>query len=241
MSKDVTFFFPTRNRPDLLERTLDALDMHCPDCTVLVGNCSSKKNMDIVSEIIGRYKFAKEFQYDPDPGMGDVFTDLFDRIETKYAVCYADDVFLMRNIQNLVDCFEDEDIMVVALPMIDDTSNAPSRTTNWPKDEFGCVVWLMANNGRWANHVMVRMDYFKDHGIFFGYTKTNEPYNIDCYFHMASFLNQRIYPNDGAYLYHVRYDDDTRINSVISGDRFRYPVGHYLRVGSTINKASDRE
>ena len=234
-AKDVTIFFPTRNRISLLERTLDSIEKYHSDIKVFVGNCSTKKYIDKVSETISRYNFAKEFIYYPDPGMGDVFTELFDKIETKLAICYADDVFLLRKIDNLINFFENDKIQLVALPMIDNIMNAPSIKVAWSVDEHGCVLWDTPT-GRCANHVMVRKSFFENHKNFFGPGS-----NIDNYFHNNSTQEQRIYPNDGAYLYHIRYDDDTRINSVISGDTFRFPLGHPLRKNSNLIKAIDRD
>jgi len=234
-NKDATIFFPTRNRPLVLDKTLNSIGSFVPGCKVFVGNCSSKDNIKETSDVVSRYNFAEEIVFYPDPGMGDVFTILFDKIETKFAICYADDVFFLTEIGDLLNLFDNEDINVVALPMMDNTSNAPSIAKPWPTDNFGCVLW-QGPNGRCANHWIVRVSAFKDHGSFFG-----PGHNIDNYFYNNSSQNQRIYPENGAYLYHMRYDDDTRINSVISGDRFRFPIGHPLRKGSTLMKAIERE
>lgn len=236
MVKRATFFFPTRNRVHSLEQTLNSIDRFCsPYSNVLVGNCSSGKDLQETSDLIKKYNFAKEVVYNPDPGMGVVFTELFNKIETEFGICFGDDNLMLKDVAHLFKHFDDDSrISLVALPMVDNTAMAPSQE-DWPTDQFGCVLW-MTPTGRCANHVMVRVSSFEKSANLYG-----PDWHVDNYFHNNTTCSQRIWPDDGAYIYHTRYDDDTRINSVIAGDVFRFPVGHPGRCGSLIDKAKDRK
>lgn len=219
---NATVFFPTRDRPDFLGRTLESIETYCAGSIVYISNCSSKKYFKIVDETIDSFRdriTIKKFEYEKDPGTSVCYNDMFQAIETSLALVWADDMIFLKNVRYLYDIFEDPRIQLVALPMIDDISAAPSITAKWPVDEFGCAIWDTAT-GRCAHHSIVRTSFFQQ----FENVYSVDEY-IDNFFHHATVPSQRYWP-EGSYVLHTRIDDKTRLNMLIRDDTFRFYVGH---------------
>jgi hypothetical protein len=233
-----TIFFATRNRPNMVYRTLENISRYCPNHTVLVGNSSSKKFEEETTKIITLFKSiidVEEILYLPDPGCANVYSDLFRRIKTELAIVWADDMFFTREHENLIQLFDNPEINLVGLPMIDDISSAPSIKASWPKDKFGCALWDTPT-GRCAHHSIVRSSYFQKYDAVY----TVDKY-IDNFFHENTTTQMRYWPSDGAYILHTRFDDETRFNMLIDEKTFRFPSGHPGRGGENVGSREERE
>ncbi len=234
MSERVTLYFATRNRPSMLRECLENVAEYCPKSKVLVANCSSENKMQESSAVIQKFPNVVEHQYCPDPGMVDSYNNLYDKIETEFSLVWADDMFFFRGVDELVRRFDDPNVVLIGLPMIDDLLYAPSQDA-WPIDQFGCALWIR-NGHRCAHNSIVRMSYFAK------FEKVFTPdYMIDNFMHDKTAPDQRVWPTDGPYVKHLRVDDETRLNSLLTSDRFRYPVGHRGRGGSTVKTVAERE
>ena len=218
--KEITIFLSTRNRPGLIKKTLENIQKICPQHKVLVGNASSNKYFEEVSKIINSYKNTMEIPYSPDPGLSIVYSDLYKKIDTEIALVWADDMEFLKEFDSLLPYFDNPEIHLIALPMIDDISDAPITTGGgWPKDEHGCALW-MTSTGRCAHHAISRVSYFTQFGDVCGSGNPNDV--IDNFCHKHTVPAQRIWP-DGPYILHTRIDDETRLNTVFSEDNFRFP------------------
>ena len=217
----LTIFLSTRNRPKLIEKTLENIKAICPQHTVLIGNASSDGYFTEVSDIINSYDNAIEVPYKPDPGLSIVYSDLYKKINTELALVWADDMEFLREFDTLLPYFDDSNVHLAALPMIDDISEAPITTGGgWPIDEHGCALW-QTGSGRCAHHAITRVSHFKQFGDVCG---SGDPRDvIDNFCHRHSSKEQRVWPTDGAYILHTRIDDATRLNTVLAGDIFRFP------------------
>jgi hypothetical protein len=218
--KEITIFLSTRNRLKLIKKTLDNIQQICPHHKVLVGNASSNTYFKEVSGIINSYSNTIEINYNPDPGLSVVYSELYKKIDTELALVWADDMKFLKNFDHLLNHFEEPNIHLVALPMIDDISAAPLTTsTGWPKDEYGCALWN-TSTGRCSHHSITRVNYFKKFGDVCGTGDPNDVIDNFCHRHTTS--SQRIWPQ-GPYVLHTRLDDSTRLNTVLGSGRFRFP------------------
>jgi GT2 family glycosyltransferase len=233
---NITIFLPTRNRLESLKKTLDGINKFVPTSHVIIGNCSSSKYLKEVGDLIKLYNNAKEIIYNPDPGASISYNNLFmDNVEDDLAIWLADDVEFIREIDNLVSLFDDEKINLVGLPMIDDLTSDSNLGEGWPKDKFDCAIWINSFGCRVAHHAIIRTNFFKKHGV------ADRDYPIDNFCDIRIGKKDRIWPEDGAYLYHKRVFDETRINSIYFEDRFVLPKEHIYRKDLNIDKASDRD
>lgn len=216
-----TIFFSTRNRPALLRKTLSNIEAGTSDCAVLIGNACSTKYLKETSEIINSHPNAQEIVYNPDPGLSLVYSDLYNHINTELAIVWADDMLFLQDPQSLFHHFQCSQTQLVALPMIDDISQAPLTTgKGWPKDKHGCALWNTPT-GRCAHHAITRVDFFKKFKNICGSGKPHDV--IDNFCHRHTTESQRVWP-EGAYLLHERIDDETRRNTMFSSDNFRFPA-----------------
>ncbi len=204
--KDITFFLSTRNRADLLYSSLESIQNKCANSTVLVGNASSGEQLKKTSQVIASFKNAKEILFNPDPGICIVYNKLHEMITTPFGVVWCDDLQLIESIDSLLVNFDNENILLVALPMIDDVSHIPGDL-GWPTDKNGCALWNTPT-GRCAHISITRTRHFQALGTVCGNGLHDEI--IDNYFHKNTTKYQRIWPTDKAYVYHKRRDDETR-------------------------------
>tara|TARA_R110000744_G_scaffold142854_1_gene254629 strand:+ start:5530 stop:6228 length:699 start_codon:yes stop_codon:yes gene_type:complete len=219
--KQVTIFLSTRNRPRLIKKTLDNIRQICPQHKVLVGNASSPRYFKEVSDIINSYNNTIQVSYSPDPGLSIVYTELYKKIDTELAVVWADDMEFLREFDSLLPRFDNPNIHLVALPMIDDISSAPITTGNgWPKDKYGCALWA-TSTGRCAHHAISRVSHFIQFGDVCGAGDPNDVIDNFCHYHTSP--PQRFWP-PGPYILHTRIDDETRLNTVLGEGRFRFPT-----------------
>lgn len=239
---DLTVFFPTRNRPEILQKSLNSIMIYCPEAIIHISNNSTKEYFEQVEQVIQSFKDKleiKQFYYENDPGCSVAFNDLFQKVETELALVWDDDVVFLRKINHLYEHFFDGNIQLVGLPMIDDISKAPSIEQGWKKDQYGCAVWN-TTTGRCYHHAITRTKYFQQWNCV--YTPTEY---IDVFVHNHTQSNQRICLNEPAYLLHERIDDYTRANMLIlsdvCGDVFRYPVGHKGRIGYNFKSRKERD
>ena len=212
---NTTIFLSTRNRHKLIKKTLDNIQQKCPNFKVLVGNACSEDYIDEVSRIINSYDNTTEVKYNPDPGLSVVYSDLYNKIDTEFAIVWADDMEFLRGCESLISHFDNPNIHLLALPMIDDVNNATKSYPDgksWPKDEHGCAVWD-TNSGRCSHHSITRVSWFKKFGNVCGDGNPNDV--IDNFCHRHTSHEQRIWPNDGSYILHTRIDDETRLNIVL--------------------------
>jgi hypothetical protein len=236
----ITLYFATRNRPHFVERTLQNLSLFLDDADILIANCSSAGKVEETSKIIDSYKSilnVREFLYEVDPGVALAYNDLFQKVQTSLSVIWSDDMLFLREIDNLIEFFRDDDVRLVALPMIDDISGAKSIQAGWPKDRYGCAVWDTPS-GRCSNHTIVRQSHFAEYDNIWPQDEM-----IDQFFHNHTKFEQRIWPDDGPYVVHTRIDDETRLNMILDSsiNRFRFPVGHPSRAGQSVTTLEQRE
>jgi len=167
-----------------------------------------------------------------------VYSDLYKQIKTDYAIVWADDMLITKNTDTLLRHFSDPNIHLVALPMIDDISDAPSITAHWPTDKFGCAMWNTPT-GRCAHHSITRVEHFKKFGEVCGNGAPNDV--IDNFCHRHTTPAQRVWPDDGDYVLHTRVDDSTRINTIFAKDKFRIPLKKRAAMGSNYISSDERE
>jgi hypothetical protein len=217
MQEDVTFYFCTKNRNNQLVLCLDSIKKFAPNSKIILGNASTGEKFLETSEIAKRYPNLIEIKYPEDPGMCPVYNEIYKMVDTQFAALWSDDLILLRPIDNLVAYFEDISIMLVALPMIDDLSDFDPSDSGWEVDEFGCALWN-TGAGRCAHFSITRTTRFRDYNVC-GSGEMSEV--TDNFFHNNTFINQRVWPNDGAYVFHKRYTDETRINTQLVAGKFR--------------------
>lgn len=235
----ISFFFPTRNRPEWVGLCLQSLLKFHPNSDVWVGNASAPGLIDKVSEIIAQFPKCHDVRYEPDPGTSFVYNDLFLKyVKTEYCVWLADDIKLLKELSHIIAQMDaNEKLNYIGLPMIDDMSSLQKvGWSGWPKDEHGCAVWY--NNGiRVGHHAVIRSSHFHKIGV------ANSTQNVDGFSHAACRNNpsSMIWPVDGAYLHHTRLLDETRINAVQWEGRFRLPLTKRKNLGHSVNDAADRD
>lgn len=213
--KDVTIFLATRNRNNLLPGVLDNIKEFCPDCYIVIANCSSEEQREETSTIIsssGKDLNIEEVVYEVDPGLIYVYADLFYAIETPLAMVWSDDTYFLEPLEPLLKSFDDPRILVAALPMIDDLRGLPG-SAGWPKDKQGCALWETPT-GRCSNHTIARVEHFHKF-------QNMRDLTVDGYFHQYSYgPNNRYWP-DYACMLHTRFADDTRKGCLLTPTRFR--------------------
>jgi hypothetical protein len=241
INEEVTIFFPTRNRPEMVLRTLENIIEYCPEFKVLIANCSSKNKLRDTKEIIDFYNSKldiKEVIYDPDPGVEEVYSDLFlNYIKTEFALLWADDVLFLKKPHFILNHFLNFNINLIGLPMVDEVSFSKTVSATWPIDHYGCVLWNTPS-GRCANHTILRVSYFQKFDKLYNY---NAVEYIDGFVHNHTTKDMRVWPNDGAYIWHSRVDDETRFNMIIADGNFRFPIGHKSRGGEQAETLEQRE
>lgn len=206
-NKDVTFFLSTKNRPTILDHSLKSIIQHSPGSKIIVGNASTGDMFHETSNIISLHENVKSVNFSKDPGTSLVYNQLHDMILTEFCVVWCDDVVLMRPITRLLDHFEDPNILLVALPMIDNPEPGSLAAGGWPTDGRGCVLW-QTPSGRCAHISITRVKHFQKIGNVCGTGNASDV--IDNFFHRNTNGSQRIWPNDEAYVLHNRVDDETR-------------------------------
>ncbi|MBK22650.1 MAG: hypothetical protein CME70_01485 [Halobacteriovorax sp.] len=207
-NKDITFFLSTKNRPVILDSSLKSIMQYSPGSSIIVGNASTGAMYHETSDIISLYKNTLAVNFSKDPGVSLVYNQLHDMILTKFCVVWCDDAVLMSPITTLLDHFEDPNILLVALPMIDNAEpHALPGNRPWPTDERGCALW-QTPSGRCAHYSITRTKHFQKIGNVCGTGNATDV--IDNFFHRNTNSSQRIWPNDKAYVLHNRVDDETR-------------------------------
>lgn len=218
MQEKITFYFCTKNRNYLLTSCLDSIAKFSPNSKVVLANASTGEMFHETSEIISKYKNVTEVKYEEDPGMCPVYNEIYKMVETEFAALWSDDLILLRSIDHLVPFFDDPNIMLVALPMIDDMSNCNPDEPKWGVDEFGCALWNNSGS-RCAHFSITRTGRFRESNV----CGSGEPSEVtDNFFHNNTRSDERVWPGDGAYVLHVRFPDDTRINSQLTKGRYRH-------------------
>jgi hypothetical protein len=215
MSERITFFLSTRDRPHILFNSLESIKKFSPESTILVGNASSKEFFEETSKVIKNYENAVEIPFAIDPGACIVYNKLHELIKTEFSIVWTDDVFLLKEVSDLLHFFDsDPNLLLVALPMIDDISEIESlESGTWKKDEHGCAMWV-TSSGRCAHHSITRTEYFQKIGNVCGFGNNSDI--IDNFFHNNTSETNRYWPNDGAYILHTRLNDNTRWNMVLN-------------------------
>lgn len=218
MQEDVTFYFCTKNRNNQLVSCLDSIKNFSPNSKILLANASTGEKFAETTEISRRYSNLVEVKYPEDPGMCPVYNEIYKMVETQFAALWSDDLILLRPIESLISCFEDSAVMLVALPMIDDLSDFDPADKGWKVDEFGCALWS-TESGRCAHFSITRTTSFRSYDVC-GSGVMSEV--TDNFFHSHTTREQRVWPNDGAYVLHKRYTDETRINTQLVPGKFRH-------------------
>jgi hypothetical protein len=207
--KNVTFYLCTKNRINQLIKSLESVRIYSPNSKIIAANASTGEKFEETSKIINSYENVTEVQFPIDPGMAPTYNQVYKMIDTEFAALWTDDVILLRPIDQLIHFFDNPNILLVALPMIDDLSSVtPADSRPWPTDQFGCALWE-TGSGRCAHYSITRTAAFRTHNVC-GNGELNDV--TDNFFHRNTRPEQRVWPDDGAYLYHKRYSDETRIN-----------------------------
>lgn len=221
MSQKVTFFLSTKNRPEILFKSLESISKFSPESPILVGNASTADFFEETSKVIKKFSKAFEIKFPEDPGVCIVYNKLYEMIRTEFAIVWADDIFLLREITPCLEHFRNNpEIYLVALPMIDDISLiAALDSSEWAKDEYGCVMWS-TSSGRCAHYSITKTDYFQKLGNVCGLGNPRDI--IDNFFHSNTSEKNRYWPNDGAYVLHTRFNDNTRWNMMFNSEKNIY-------------------
>lgn len=241
MKNLLSVFFPTRNRDEYLEKTLEMITIFCPGALIFVANCSSPDKILETSNVIKSFENTKEIIMSPDPGLSVAYNKLFiESIYTPYCIWLADDTLFLKSVYNLLNYLEcNKNINLVGLPMIDNIDDLPNEDLPWSKDEFGCALWLDKNKTRVAHYGILRTAYFKKIGKVVIIADENR--FIDRFCNENTSFSQKYWPKDGAYLYHKRLLDDTRVNSIVGGSKFRFPSQYRNKFGKVLTTAKERE
>lgn len=222
MTKKSTFYLSTKDRNSQLINSLDSIVKFASSSKVIVANASTGQNFQETSNLIKSYsKLIEviEVPYENDPGLCFVYNDIYKLVDTEYAILWTDDAVLVKSIDQLLDCFTNDKILLVALPMIDDLTDYifSGSEKPWPTDQFGCAEW-MTKTGRCAHYSITKTKAFNTRDV----CGTGNPADvIDNFFHKNTNAEQRIWPSDGAYVLHKRITDVTRINTQFIKGEFR--------------------
>lgn len=204
---DLEIFFPTKDRNESLSRCLKSIKDFVPNCMVTIANCST--NTAETSEILDSYKpMVNEIILKPNYGISESFRILIDLIKKKYCLWLSDDLILIKTMDEPIDEIErNENLKIVGLPFID---NIHYPVENWPKDEYGCNIWIMKEI-RVANFALMESALLKSIC-----DKVTPDKQIDWIVH-DQLVNHSNYKflNGNAFIIHDRYMDTTRTNRIL--------------------------